>query len=84
MSSNSGHCPVPVSMGAARTHDLHRKRREALNPFFSKNSVVNLQPMVQTKVGQLAEVFEKHRKSATVVNLSSVYYAFANEQVTLL
>ena len=71
--------PVPMSMGAARTHDLHRKRREALNPFFSKKSVVNLQSMVQTKVRQLAKVFEEHRKSGTVANLSNIYYAFANE-----
>ena len=76
--------PVPMSMGAARTHDLHRKRREALNPFFSKKSVVTLQSMVQSKVTQLAEVFEGHRKSGTVANLSNIYYAFANEYVSLL
>ena len=71
--------PVPMSMGAARAHDLHRKRREALNPFFSKKNVVALQSTLQIKARQLTEVLEEHRKSGTVANLSNIYYAFANE-----
>ena len=71
--------PVPFSMGASRTHDLHRKRREALNPFFSKRSVLHLESMVKTKAQKLARVFEDHMTAGTTVNLSSVYYAFANE-----
>ena len=71
--------PVPMSMGTTRTHDLHRRRREALNPFFSKRSVISLEPMIKTKVSQLKQVFEKHRKNGTMINLSDVYFAFANE-----
>ena len=73
--------PVPLSMGASRQHDLHRKRREALNPFFSKRSVMHLESMIHAKVQQLVELFENHRRSKTVINLSCVYYALANESV---
>jgi cytochrome P450 len=71
--------PVPLSMGAAKTHELHRKRREALNPFFSKRSVGELESMIKAKVNKLVKSFETHRDSGKPVNLSNVYYALANE-----
>lgn len=71
--------PVPLSMGASRTHDLHRRRREALNQFFSRRSVVELEPMIQSKVEQLTTAFENRRDSGATINLSSIYYALANE-----
>lgn len=71
--------PLPLSMGGSRTHDLHRRRRDALAPFFSRRSVIETESMIQSKIEQLARVFERHRDSGTVINLSSTYYALANE-----
>lgn len=71
--------PVPLSVGGSLQHELHRKRREALNPFFSKRSVVNLGPMISRKVNLLCKQFEDHLSSQTSINLSDVYYAFSNE-----
>jgi cytochrome P450 len=71
--------PVPLSMGGSRTHDLHRRRREALNPFFSKKSVTGLESMINQKVEQLCCLIEAHQKNNAPVNLSDVYYAFALE-----
>ena len=71
--------PVPLSVGGTTQHDLHRKRREALNPFFSKKSVQSLGPMISGKVDLLCQRFDDHRKSQLPINLSDVYFAFANE-----
>ena len=71
--------PVPLSVGGSLQHELHRKRREALNPFFSKRSVVELGPMISQKVDLLCKQFEDHLSSQIPINLSEVYYAFSNE-----
>lgn len=60
-------------------HELHRKRREALNPFFSKRSVVALGHMISTKVDLLRVSLERHANNGTSINLSDTYYAFAHE-----
>ena len=73
-----------MSMGGSIKHDLHRKRREALNPFFSKKSVVGLESMIGQKVKQLCPRMEEHSKQQTPVNLSEVYFAFANEYAEVL
>ena len=73
-----------MSMGGSIKHDLHRKRREALNPFFSKKSVVGLESMIGQKVKQLCRLIEEHSRQQTPVNLSDVYFAFANEFVESL
>ena len=68
-----------MSVGATLRHDLHRKRREALNPFFSKKSVTSLEPIISQKVQQLQHRLEDHAKQQTPINLSDVYFAFAME-----
>ena len=70
---------VSMSVGGTINHDLHRKRREALNPFFSKKSVTSLEPMIAQKVQQLHQRLEEHLKQQTSINLSDVYFAFAME-----
>ena len=70
-------------MGGSIQHDLHRKRREALNPFFSKKSVVALESVIGQKVKQLCRLMEEHSRHQIPVNLSDVYFAFANEYVEI-
>ena len=73
---------VPMSVGGSMNHELHRKRREALNPFFSKRSVVALGFMISSKVDLLRASLERHVNDGTPVNLSDIYYAFAHEEVS--
>lgn len=73
-----------MSMGGTIKHDLHRKRREALDPFFSKKSVTGLESMIRHKVNQLCELMEDYSKQEIVVNLLDVYFAFANEYVSIM
>lgn len=70
---------VNSSVGGSMAHNLHRKRREALNPFFSRQRVECLNPDLNEKVDQLHAVFAQAEKSGEVLNLSDVYYGFTNE-----
>jgi hypothetical protein len=58
---------------------LHRKRREALNPFFSRPSISRLNLELREKVNQVEEIFSRALVGGEVLNLSDVYYAFSNE-----
>ena len=66
-----------MAIGTTIKNDLHRKRREALNPFFNKKSVMGLESVIGQKVKQLCRLMEDHSKQQTPVNLSDVYFAFA-------
>lgn len=55
-------------------HDHHRVRRKILNNFFSKQSVTNLEPIMQEKVNKLATRLKEAYESKEVIHLE---YAFA-------
>ena len=74
---------INTSVGGAVGHDLHRKRRESLNPFFSKKSVLNLAPQIQEKTAQLEDTFAASLEKKEIINLSDLYFAFSREQVPL-
>ena len=48
---------APSSTFSTVSHDIHRTRRGALNPFFSKRSVQQLEPLIRSKVEKLSERF---------------------------
>jgi cytochrome P450 len=56
-------------------HELHRKRRMALNPFFSKRSVQSLEPVIREKVDGLLARLRKTLNTNLVVDLSTAYAA---------
>ncbi|TVY83824.1 Cytochrome P450 monooxygenase sdnE [Lachnellula suecica] len=74
---------INTSIGGAVGHDLHRRRRESLNPFFSKKGVLALAPQLQSKIFQLNSILAVSQKTGEVVNLSDIYFAFASEQNVL-
>jgi hypothetical protein len=59
-------------------HNLHRLRRSALAPYFSKASVRRLQPLLQDRVNKLLERLEGFRDSGEVLMASWAYSAFTN------
>jgi hypothetical protein len=59
-------------------HDLHRIRRSALNPFFSKGSIRNLQPLINAKVDQILERFADLQKSGDILVVNHACAAFTN------
>jgi len=72
---------IPGGIGTAVSHDVHKKRREALGPFFSRRNVLYLEPLIAEKVEQLCELITKHAVEKTPVNLSDVFFGFSNEYV---
>ncbi|QSZ32104.1 hypothetical protein DSL72_001673 [Monilinia vaccinii-corymbosi] len=73
---------VPLSIGGTIPNDLHRRRREALNPFFNKKSVSDFESVLKEKVEKLVEVIAAHESTQMPVNLLDVYFAFANDVVS--
>ncbi|KAI0406739.1 benzoate 4-monooxygenase cytochrome P450 [Xylaria palmicola] len=51
-------------------HDLHRQRRAALNPFFSKRSIQQLEPMIMEKIDRFSNRLSQLSRKGEVVNLS--------------
>lgn len=63
-------------------HDLHRLRRAAINPFFSKQKVNQLQPVVQHLADKLCAKLEKCRGTGEVVPLECAFDAFTMDVIT--
>ncbi|KAM7185683.1 Trichodiene oxygenase [Naviculisporaceae sp. PSN 640] len=73
---------VDSSVGGSITHDLHRRRREALNPFFSARRIhQNLDAELRDRTKAIENALTKAANNGEVVNLSDVYFAFANDIV---
>ena len=70
---------VPGGIGTTANYYLHKIRREALTPFFSKRNVLSLEGVITAKVNQLCDLIDKHAATGTPINLSDAFYGFANE-----
>ncbi|KAJ5546650.1 Cytochrome P450 [Penicillium frequentans] len=75
---------VPGGVGATADAKLHKLRREALVPFFSKRNVLSLQHLIAEKVDQLSEIIAKHAIEASQINLSDLFFAFSNDQLGMM
>jgi cytochrome P450 len=63
-------------------HDLHRKRRQAMSPYFSKGSIQNLEPFIKKKVDLLILRLNQAYQSDDVVNLSYAYSALTMDVIS--
>ena len=64
-------------------HDVHRIRRAALNPFFSKRAVVRLEGVIQPLVDKLCSRVQEFRKSKELLNLNYAFAALTTDVITL-
>lgn len=70
-------------------HELHRVRRSALNPFFSKQAVTRLEPVIKANVDHLYRRLREFAGTEKPVNLGDAFtclsadvigaYAFGKE-----
>lgn len=67
---------------ATLKHDLHRLRRVALNPFFSKQKIATLEPLIERKIDQLSQRFREFASEARVLSIGTAYSALAMDIVT--
>ena len=63
-------------------HDLHRLRRAAINPFFSKQKVAALQPVIQRLVDKLCAKLEASRGTGEVIPIECAFDAFTMDVIT--
>ncbi|KAH7380825.1 cytochrome P450 [Cadophora sp. MPI-SDFR-AT-0126] len=63
-------------------HDLHRKRRAALNPFFSQQSARRLLPLLQERIDVLVARLEELKDTGKIVNLLHAFSAFSNDVIS--
>ena len=70
---------VEESVGGTQEWSVHKRRRDALNPYFSQKAVLSLEPLLRQKVETLCEWFEKGVATGKPINLSDAYFAFSNE-----
>ncbi|KAF7126040.1 hypothetical protein CNMCM5793_002399 [Aspergillus hiratsukae] len=66
-------------------HDLHRKRRKPLDPYFSRAGVTKLEPMVAELCEKLIiERFGSFRGTGKVVRLDHAFTAFSGDVINRL
>ncbi|KAI4206164.1 MAG: hypothetical protein LQ348_001050 [Seirophora lacunosa] len=73
---------LPGILGLTIDHDLHRMRRSALNPFFSKQQVLRLEPVINENISKLCRRLNEYKGAGTTVNLNCAYAALAGDIVT--
>lgn len=64
------------------SHDLHRKRRAALSPYFSKTVIRKLEPIILNHLAKLLVRLESAQKSGEVLELAIVYRALTSDIIT--
>ena len=73
----------PTSVLATTYHDLHRVRRAALNPMFSRRQVQeNFLPIVEEKAGKMCSAIAESGVNGNVVVLDKAYCAFSGDIIT--
>ena len=63
-------------------HDLHKKRRAAMGPHFSKRSIQALEPLIMEKVSKLVERVREASGSGKIVNMSAAYAALTMDVIS--
>jgi cytochrome P450 len=63
-------------------HDIHRQRRAALNPFFSKKSVTELEPIIRAQVIKLCGKLALFKDSGQPINLSDAFACLSADVIS--
>ena len=62
-----------------KSHDLHRRRRKPLEPFFSRLGVSRLQHMLSEVVEKLASRIEALKGTNSIIRLDHAFSAFSGD-----
>ncbi len=63
-------------------HHLHRLRRDAVGPFFSKRNVTNLEPRIRAKIELLCQRLDGYVGSQDPINLTVASLALTMDIIT--
>ncbi len=70
------------AMGFTISHDLHRVRRAAVDPYFSRRSVLKLESVIEAKIVRLCELFGKCHATKEPMNLTNALLATTMDIIT--
>ena len=74
--------PNTLAAFATTDHDLHRRRRAVLNPFFSKGQIRKFSPWIQQRADILCRRLEKECKGTNkVLVLNDVFACFTADNI---
>ncbi|RBR24491.1 uncharacterized protein FIESC28_02687 [Fusarium coffeatum] len=73
---------VPTATAATVDHDHHRSRRGYLNPYFSKRTITNLEPLIHERVSKLLSRFQEHLDKKQVLSLDGAFCALTADVIT--
>jgi hypothetical protein len=72
----------PLSSFATAEHNVHRVRRGALNPFFSKRKITQYSPNIQNHMNRLCKrVISEYLANDSILNLNNMWGAFTSDIV---
>lgn len=72
---------ISVATFSTDLHEKHRLRRALISMFFSKRSIVRLEPVIQSVVDKLCDRLEGFRKSGEPLNLRNAYMAMGTDVI---
>lgn len=73
---------VPDSLVATEPHGLHRMRRAALNPYFSKATIRKLDPVIRNGLAAILRRLHDCAKSPSIFHASLAYKAATCDMIT--
>ncbi|KAK2744163.1 hypothetical protein FQN57_004423 [Myotisia sp. PD_48] len=73
---------VPGSVISAIDHEHHRFRRNLLNNFFSRRSVMNTENLVLEKIGLVIDYLEHAFKEKEIVKADALFAAFTSDVIS--
>ncbi|KAF2807697.1 trichodiene oxygenase [Mytilinidion resinicola] len=70
---------IPSNTFATVPHELHRLRRAALNPMFSKRAIMKYEPVIREKLALLCKQIADYNATGKIVMLHNGYTAFIGD-----
>lgn len=74
---------IPDSVFSTIDHQHHRLRRQPLNPFFSKQSILRLEPTISSMVEKLSSRIKEFKRSGQPMPLRLAYASLSTDIVHL-
>ncbi|KAJ5612603.1 benzoate 4-monooxygenase cytochrome P450 [Penicillium lagena] len=73
---------LPRCIAATVDHEHHRVRRNILNTFFSRRSVVELSDSIDAKIKQLARRLQEYHHTESVLQVDDAFVALTSDVIT--
>ena len=74
---------APYSIVSTPDHDLHRRRRNALNSFFSVASIRRLEPIMKQFMAKMIARMEEAATTGEILQMHHVFKACASDVITV-